>query len=134
MGASGYSIAAVNDVPLGGSIDNIFKNLPGVKLRSMSLVQIFLTRESVDVLVGVTIGGSQVLPSGSAVSINTVDGSLPSTQDDEVLSVIAQGGDEIIVSGTNSNVAAQQLRGLAFITPIDDAMLRTAIKLRKGTL
>jgi len=129
MAASGYTITGISDIPAGGEIDSVVKNKPGVKLNSLSLVEIFLTREGVDVLTTVTVGGSIIFPQGP-VNIATVVGSLPSTQDDRIITVIAQAQDEIIIAGTNANVAAQELRALVKVMPIDDAMLKTAIGLR----
>jgi len=130
MGASGYSIAQVFDVPIGGAENNIIANKPGVKLAQTSVVDIYLTRESVDVVFNVTIGGTNVYPQPGPANISTVDGSLPSTQDDKVISVVAAAGDEIIISASNSNAALQEARALVKVMPVDDAMLVSAQKLR----
>jgi len=130
MGASGYSIAQVFSVPIGGSENNIIANKPGVKLPQTSVVDIYLTRESVDVVFNVTIGGTNVYPQPGPANISTVLGSLPSTQDDKIISVVAARGDEIIISASNSNAAAQEARALVKVMPIDDAMLVSAQKIR----
>jgi len=130
MAASGYSIAQISDVPPGESVNNIIANKPGVKLSENSMVDIYLTRESVDVEFNVTVGGTNVYPQPGPANISTVIGSLPSTQDDKVITIIAQGGDEIVIAASNSNVAAQEARALVKVMPIGDAMLATAIKLR----
>jgi len=129
MAASGYTLTGITDIDPGGEIDNVVKNKPGVKLNQLSIVNIFLTRESVDILVTVTVGGSIVFPQGP-VNVVAAVGTIPSTEDDNIITVIAQPQDEIIIAGTNSNVAAQELRALVKVMPIDDAMLSTAIKLR----
>lgn len=129
MSASGYSITAISDVPLGGATPNLLSGLAGQKLREASRVTIFLTREVVEVLISVSIGGSEVLPSGP-VNINTVVGSLPSTQDDKVVEVFAQANDEIIIAATNSNAADKEARALVKIVPIDDALINSAILIR----
>lgn len=130
MGASGYSIAQVFAVPIGGSENNIIANKPGVKLPSTSVVDIFLTRESVDVLFNVTIGGTNVYPQPGPANISTIAGSLPSVQDDRIISVIAAAGDEIIISASNQNASLQEARALVKVMPIDDAMLVMAQKMR----
>jgi len=131
MAASGYSIAAVALVPANGNIDNVIRNLPGVKLRESSLVMIYLTREAAAILVSVTIGGTLVFPSGPA-NISIVAGSLPSTQDDQQIVVLAQASDEIIIAGTNASAGALELRALVQVLPIDDAILLHAAKIRTG--
>jgi len=131
MAASGYSIAAISDIDPAGNVDNVIANLPGVKLREASVVKIYLTRESVDVLASVTVGGSLVFPAGPTNVVAAV-GTLPSTEDDELIVILAQASDEIIISGTNSNVAAQELRALVQVMPVDDAILLHAAKIRTG--
>lgn len=131
MAASGYSITAVEDVPAGGVVDNLIKDRPGVKLRETSKVDIYLTREGVDVLITVVVGGSQVFPQGPS-NISTVIGSIPSTQDDKLITVFGQAGDEMLISATNANAAAQEARVLVKVMPIDDVMLQSAIKIRRG--
>ncbi len=131
MSAFGYSIAAIAKIPATGSVDNVIKNLPGVKLREASLVIIYLTREVEEILVSVTVGGTLVFPSGPA-NISTVAGSLPSTQDDQLIVVMAQASDEIIIAGTNGNAAEKELRALVQVTPITDVVLRDAAKMRTG--
>jgi len=117
MSAAGYSLGAISDIPLAGVIDNVVKNLTGQQLKRPSRVLIFLTREGVDVLVSITVGGTQVYASGPC-NISTVIGSMPSTENDLVVDCLAQGGDEIIIAGTNANAAAQELRALVQVMPI----------------
>jgi len=136
MAASGYSIAQVFDVPATDTENNIIANKPGVKLPGgplqLSVVDIFLTRESVDVQFNVTIGGTNVYPQPGPANINTVAGTLPSTQDDKVITVVAQGGDEIVIAASNANAADQQARALVKVMPVDDAQLRSAQNIRQG--
>ncbi len=130
MAAQGYSITGITDIPLTGIIENVVANRQGITLRQASRVRVYLSRESVDVLAGVNIGGTQVLEAGAPVPIDAVVGSMPSTQDDLVIEAIAMPNDLIIISGTNSNAAAQELRVLIMVTPIDDVVLNAAIKAR----
>ncbi len=131
MSASGYSIAAISDIGIGSSVANVIAELPGSKLAEVSMVEIYLTREGVDVLASVTIGGTNVFPAGP-VNISTVVGSLPSTQDDNVITALGRPGDDIIIAGTNANAAAQELRALVKVMPLDDTALVAAIKARTG--
>lgn len=117
MAARGQTITAIAIIPAGEDIDNVVKNKPGVTLALRSAVQIFLTRGSVDVLTTVTVGGSIVMPQGP-VNLNTNDGTIPSVEDDGIIEVIAQKGDEIIIAGTNANAADQELRALVKIMPV----------------
>lgn len=117
MGARGYSMAAITDIAIGGSVNNVLANIPGVKLAVRSLVQIFLTRENVNVLATVTVGGTNVFPQGPT-NISTVVGSLPSTQDDQIIEVVGEAGSEIIVAGTNADAAASELRALVKVMPV----------------
>jgi len=130
MAASGYSIAEVNSVPAGGATNNIIANKPGVKLNEISLVEIYLTREAVGVEFNVTVGGTNVYPQPGPANINTIAGSLPSTQDDKVITTLAQAGDEIVIAASNGSAGALEARALVKVMPIGDAMLATAIKLR----
>jgi len=117
MPAVGYSIASVVTVGIAGSVDNLIANLPGVKLVRRSLVQIFLTRQLVLGLVSATIGGTLVYPS-APVNINTVIGSLPSTEDDLLIEAVGGPGDEIIIAATNTNAATNEIRALVKVMPI----------------
>lgn len=117
MPAIGYSIAAIAKIPIAGSVANVIADLPGVKLALRSLVQIFMTREAVLVLASVTIGGTQVYPAGPT-NIETVVGSLPSTQDDMVIEAVGGPGDEIIIAGTNTGAAIRELRALVKVMPV----------------
>lgn len=117
MSARGQTITGITDIAATGEIDNVIKNKPGTTLSRKSAVQIFLTREAVDVLCTVTVGGSIVMAQGP-VNINAVVGTIPSTQDDLIIEVIAQKGDEIIIAGTNATAGALELRALVKIMPL----------------
>jgi len=131
MAAFGYSIAQVTSVPANDNVNNIIANKPGVKLPAgANVVDIYLTREGVGIEFNVTIGGSNVYPQPGPANVNTVLGSLPSTQDDMVITAIAQGGDEVVIAASNGSAAALEARALVKVMPVDDGMLRTAAKLR----
>lgn len=127
--AQGYSITGVSDIPANDAVDNVIANKRGRTLQRMSVVDIYLTRESVDVQVSVTIGGTEVFPLGPA-NIDTVAGSLPSTQDDNVITAIGLPNEEIIIAGTNANAAAQELRALVKVMPVDNSAIVAALNLR----
>lgn len=117
MPAVGYSIVGLVTVAIAGSVANLIADLPGVKLVRRSLVQVFLTRQLVLGLVTVTIGGTNVYPT-APVNINTVIGSLPSTEDDLIIEVIAGAGDEIIIAAVNTNAATNEMRALVKVMPV----------------
>jgi len=131
MVASGYSIAATFKIEAGGAVDNVIADKPGVKVREASVVKVYLTREDVKVLATVTIGGSVVFPQGP-VNINTVNGTLPSTEDDEIIVVMAEANSDIIIAGTNAEATPKELRALVQVLPLDDAILAHAAKIRTG--
>jgi len=117
-------------VEAGKSVNNIIANKPGVKLGEVSMVDLYLTREAAGIEFNVTVGGTNVYPQPGPANISTVSGSLPSTQDDKVITLIALAGDEIIIAATNTSGADLEARGLVKVMPIGDAMLVTAVKLR----
>jgi len=132
MTAFGKSIAAIEDIPLAGSVDNVLADKPGITLNEPSRVRLFVSRETVDVEVAITVGGSNVYPRGPA-ALNAVVGTLPSTQDDLLIDIMAQRNDTIIVEATNKDAAAaREVRVLAFITPVTDAVLSSAMSIRGG--
>jgi len=118
MVAVGYSLTGISAIPLAGSVENVLAEKPGRVLRQPSQVFIYLTRETVDVLATVTVGGSNVFPQGPTNVVAGV-GTLPSTQDDRIIEVLAQRGDEIIIAGTNADAAnPRELRALVQVIPI----------------
>ena len=130
MPAVGYSISGVSVISPSGNVDNVIANKRGRTLNKLSVVNIFLTRSTVDILATVTVGGTDVFPAGP-VNINTVDGSLPSTEDDDVITCLAFPNDEIIIQGTNADGAAsQELRALVKVMPVDDMAIVAALNLR----
>jgi len=117
MTARGQTVTAISDLPANDTVDDIVGDLPGMTLARRSVVEIFLTREAVGVLATVNIGGSVVMPQGP-VNIDAVVGTVPSVQDDGIISVVASAGDKIIISGTNTTAGALELRALVKIMPV----------------
>ena len=93
------------------------------------MVDVYLTRQTAAVLVSATLGGVDILSLGP---VNTVAdlGTLPSTQDDRVITAIGVPNDELIISATNSSGADLEARVLVKVMPIDDASLVAALNLR----
>jgi len=118
--AAPYSIPQVTDIPPTTIDQNIILGRPGQTVDEDSQVIIYATRESVDVTMGVTLGQQVLVPVGSPTNINTVAGSLPSVQDDELARGLAAAGNDIIIQGENVNAAAQELRVLVKVTALDD--------------
>lgn len=117
MPARGSTVTAISDVPANDDVADILDGKPNMTLKRRSAVEIYLTREAVGILATVLIGGSVVMPQGP-VNIATVVGSIPSVQDDGIISVIADAGDEIIVAGTNTTAGALELRALVKLLPL----------------
>lgn len=127
------SIAAIEDVPISGRIANVFANLAGRVLTEPSIVLIALNRETVDVLVGVSIGGTEVLPANSAVTVQATVGVMPVLPDDIIVTSGGQAADEIIISATNADgVAPREVRAIAKIIPIEDQALLQAVAAVQG--
>lgn len=132
MAASGYSILAIASIPATDNVENVVANKQGITLRQASRVRVFLSREDVDVLAGINIGGTQVLETGAPTPLNATVGVMPSIQDDMVVEVFARQNDLIIISGTNSNAGAKELRVLVQIMPLDDVLISSAIRMRRS--
>jgi hypothetical protein len=127
------SISAIEDVPLSGRIANVFANLAGRVLTEPSIVLIALNRESVDVLVGVSIGGTEVLPANSAVTVQATVGVMPVLPDDIIVTSAGQAADEIIISATNADAGApREVRAIAKIIPVEDQALFQAVAAVQG--
>lgn len=117
MAATGQSITAIEDIEANGSVANVVKDKPGITLKRRSIVQIFLTREAVGVEATVTIGGSNVFPQGP-VNVVAAVGTIPSTEDDEIIEVIAQASDTIIIAAVNTTAGDLEIRALIKIMPV----------------
>jgi len=127
----GQSLAVVATLSSGEKNPNIIVGRPGETLPAgASVVQIFLTRSDPLVTFNVTIGGANVYPDPGPANINAVLGTLPSTQDDEVITVVSVGGDKIVIAASNTNAGDQEARALIKITPIDDQLLVQAARAR----
>jgi hypothetical protein len=127
------SIAAIVDIPLSGRVANVFANLAGRVLTEPSIVLIALNRESVDVLAGVSIGGTEVLPANSAVTVQSTVGVMPVLPDDILVTSGGQAADEIIITGTNADAAVpRELRAIAKIIPVEDQALLQAVAAVQG--
>jgi len=114
-----YTLSTIEDIPATNSVNNILNGLQGEILPENSQVDIALNGESVDVTAQVTIGADNVFPTGR-VSLETTVGILPTLPDDRIIRTFGNGGERIILRGNNSNAAAQELRAVVQVTPIDD--------------
>jgi len=129
MVAFGKTIAAIVKVPVGGSIDNVLADKPGITLSEAARIQIFMSRETVNLQVSITIGGANVYPQGPT-ALEAVVGTLPSTQDDMLVDVMAQKSDTIIISAVSTDAAIREIRALVFLQPVSDAVLSSAMAIR----
>jgi len=129
MPTSGQSLAVVATLAAGEKNPNIIVGRPGETLPSAAaVVAIFLSRSDPLVTFVVTIGGANVYPDPGPANINTTLGVLPSTQDDEVITVVSVGGDKIVIAASNTDAGPQEARVLIKITPVDDQLLIQAAR------
>ena len=122
-----YSISAITDIAA-NSTSNLIQGLRGRTLPGPSRVRGFLTREAINVLTNVTIGGESVVQGGLA-QINTVVGSSPLVPDNTLFDSFGFGGEEVIIEGQNLTAGALELRVLLFVTPLDDVALQRLMDL-----
>ncbi len=126
-----YTFMVIDDIPAGGSRVDILTNITVAKIAEMSLIEIFLNGEGVDVEASAKIGSDEVLTLGP-VTVEATVGVLPSLRDDRVVASFAQAGDSVSISGRNSNAAAQELRAIVRVTAIGDVALREAVEKQAG--
>jgi len=122
-----YTISAITDIAA-NSTSNLIQGLRGRTLPGPSRIEGFLTREAINVLANVTIGGESVVQGGLA-QINTVVGSSPLVPDNKLFDSFGFGGEEIIIEGQNLTGGLLELRVLLLITPVDDVLLQSALTL-----
>jgi len=133
MAAFGYTLRAINDIPLSDNIDNLFADQGGRVLQELSLVLIYLNAEDVDVTAGIRIGNTEVMKPLSRITLQSTVGVMPIIPDDLVCSVMAQGGDEIIVSANNADAAAAaEIRGTMLVIPGEDVAIQQALAAQVG--
>ena len=131
MATLGQSLAVVQTLSAGEKNPNIINGRPGEILPlGASVVNIFLSRSDPLVTFVVTIGGANVYPDPGPANINATLGVLPSTQDDNVITVVSVGGEKIVIAASNTNAADQEARVLIKTMPVDDQLLATAARLR----
>jgi len=126
-----YTFQVINDIGAGASVVDILTEITVAKIAEMSLIEIFLNGEGVDVEASAKIGSDEVLTLGP-VTVEATVGVLPSLRDDRVVASFAQAGDSVSISGRNSNAAAQELRAIVRVTAIGDVALREAVEKQAG--
>lgn len=128
-----YTITAIEDIPSTESNDNILLGKRGQTLTERAVVLIALNRETVDVTAGVTVGTTDVLSAGSAVTVQAVVGVLPVLPDDIIVTTMGDDKDEIIISGRNADAAvARELRAIVKVIAIDDQTLLDTLSRLQG--
>lgn len=133
MAEKPQSLTGISDIPLSGAIDNVIANLQGRTLTEPSVILIALNRETVDVTCGVSVGATQVLPAGSAVTVQATVGVMPVLPDDIVITTAGLAGDEIIIAGRNADAAVpRELRTIVKIIPVEDMALLRAVQAVQG--
>lgn len=122
-----YSISAITDI-LANSTSNLIEGLRGRTLPGPSRVTGYMTREAINVLTAITIGGESVVQGGLA-QINATVGTSPIVPDNMLFDSFGFGGEEVIVEGQNLTAGALELRVLLFITPLDDVSLQRILQM-----
>lgn len=116
-----YSLTVITDIAISTTVESLLSGRPGRFLDEPSIVSIWATRETVDVLLGITIGRDVGLPNGSVCNLNATNGTLPSRQDDLIWTGFGNTGEEIIVQGVNEDAAAaNELRLLVDVLALSD--------------
>jgi len=123
--ARSYTISAIEDIAANGRA-SLIDGLRGRTLDEPSRVIIFATREAIDVLMTITIGGTEVLGGGLA-SIVAAVGTKPTVPDDIIVDSGGLRGEEIIVTGQNLTAGALELRVLIFVVPLSDVAMNTVL-------
>lgn len=123
--ARSYTISAITDIAANSSA-SLIDGLRGRTLQEASRVLVFMTRQAIDVLATVTIGGTEVLGSGRA-SINAAVGTKPAVPDDLIIDSGGLAGEEIIVTGQNLTAGALELRVLIFVVPLSDVLMNSVL-------
>jgi len=114
------SIPVINDLAIGAVDTNILSGKPQRTLDEASRIDVAMTRENANVTYQVTIGNTQVIPSGSPCNVVATVGSLPRYDQDGVGSFFGEAGQEIAIFGSNTDAAASELRAQIRITSVDD--------------
>jgi len=116
-----YTITSITDIPLDTTNRSVLLGEVGEQLDEASRVVVYATRETVDITMGISLGRQIALPVGSATNLNTVVGSLPSRQDDEIFRGFGDAGDNITIQGQNvDGAAARELRLLVDVVAVED--------------
>jgi len=123
--ARSYTITAITDIDA-NSDASLLDGLRGRVLEEASRVLIFMTREAINVLATITIGGTEVA-GRSLPQINATVGTKPVVPDDLLVDSAGLAGEEIIITGTNLTAGALELRALVFVVPLSDAGLNTVL-------
>ena len=117
------SIPDITDLEIGASGTDVLQNQAAALLDEPSFIQIFASRESVDVTLQVKVGDVEVVPLGPCALDATV-GNAPVVPDDLLYFGMGKKGQRIQILGTNANAAAQELKTITRIVSVSDAMIQ----------
>ncbi len=128
------TFANITDIPLSTTNPNVLSGIPESQLTEAAQVEMFFTRETVDVQASAKVGSDNVLPQ-SPVNVVAAVGTLPSLRDDRLIISNGFAGDFVSVLGVNADAAAaRELRTVVRITAIGDVALRDAMMKQQGAL
>jgi len=118
------SIPVINDLAIAAVNTNILNGKPQRVLDEASRIDIAMTRENANVTYQITIGNTEVVPSGSPCNVVAAVGSLPRYDQDGIGSFFGDAGQEIAIFGSNTDAGASELRAQIRITAVEDIPLQ----------
>jgi len=121
MADSGYTMAVINDLAAGGSVD-LLDGIRGSILPENMVILAYLSQELVDGRFTCTVGSQQVLNRTPATVQATV-GITPQIPDDLMIVTLGEVGEQIILTYENPDASAREGRAIVFALPVDDAIL-----------
>jgi hypothetical protein len=120
------TISQITDLGIGASGVNILDGLSAATLDEMSVVQVFASRESVDVTLQIVVGDVEVMRLGPCAVDATV-GNPPVTPNNLIYQGLGKPTQKIAINGTNVNAAAQELKCIVKIVSVNDAAVMPAL-------
>jgi len=128
-----YTMTAISDVPLSDSDNDLLDGQRGRTLSAPSLVEIAMNAEDVDITMGVLVGATDALTSGSRVTLQATVGVLPIFPDDVLVQTFGNIGDEIIINARNADAAAaREARVAVRVTEVEDVDLIRVLRQSVG--
>jgi len=120
------TITFITSVAAGAINVNVLAGIPQRVISEPSSIDVALSREDVLITVGLEIGNEISIPRGSAVNINTTNGTLPRFDTDNVGRYLGDTQQELALFVSNTNAAAKEVRGQLRIIAVEDQQFMPA--------